>query len=381
LAAAGGFFENAEEYQAGVGRLARNLAAYLYSGVSAVRSAGDPVDMIFQLRAKMQAAEWVGSELFLVGPSFTAEGGHPTEMMRNLPEPARPTALQQLVRTPVSAEQARSQVKELKRSRVDAIKVVLDAGQPGLLFNRMDIAILRAIIEQARAEGLSVICHTGRAEDVHDAVAAGVAGIEHGSTRDAIPQETFALMKARTVSYDPTLVVYEALAALGEGRTDLLDRSLVQQVALPQLMLGTRKLLVSPQAAGMRAGLRRFSEANSYGKQNLAAAWKAGVTLVAGTDSGNPLVVHGPGLHRELQLWVAAGVSPRAALEAATVNAARAIGAGERIGRIRKGYEATLLLVDGNPLQDVSDTERISLVVFKGERIYRPDLFDQPPEK
>jgi hypothetical protein len=48
-----------------------------------------------------------------------------------------------------------------------------------------------------------------------------------------------------------------------------------------------------------------------------------------------------------------------------------------RIGGIRKGIDADLLLVDGNPLQDIGTTERISLVVFKGERLQRPDLFDQ----
>ena len=96
-----------------------------------------------------------------------------------------------------------------------------------------------------------------------------------------------------------------------------------------------------------------------------------------GSDAGNPLVFHGPSLHRELQLWVQAGIPVTVALQAATVNAAKLLGARERIGAIRQGMDADLLLVDGNPLQDIAATERISLVVFKGERIRRAALFDQ----
>ena len=112
-------------------------------------------------------------------------------------------------------------------------------------------------------------------------------------------------------------------------------------------------------------------------KENLARAYRAGATLVTGSDAGNVLVHHGPTVHRELQLWTAAGVPNAAALRAATFNSARLLGAHQRIGRIQEGFDANLLLVDGNPLQDISATERISAVIFKGEPIDRSELFDQ----
>ena len=105
--------------------------------------------------------------------------------------------------------------------------------------------------------------------------------------------------------------------------------------------------------------------------------YEAGVPLVAGSDAGNPLVIHGPTVHRELQLWVEAGIPPHVALQAATHNAAILLRAENRIGSIRPGNDADLLLVNGNPLDDISATERISLVVFKGERIKRSALFQQ----
>jgi imidazolonepropionase-like amidohydrolase len=96
-----------------------------------------------------------------------------------------------------------------------------------------------------------------------------------------------------------------------------------------------------------------------------------------GTDSGNPLVFPGASMHHELRLWVAAGIPPAVALQAATGNGAALLRAANRIGGIRKGMDANLLLVDGNPLHDIGAIERISLVVFKGERVQRAELFDQ----
>jgi imidazolonepropionase-like amidohydrolase len=88
------------------------------------------------------------------------------------------------------------------------------------------------------------------------------------------------------------------------------------------------------------------------------------------------MVFPGPSLHHELKLWVDAGIPPATALEAATLQAARLLGS-KKIGAIREGFDADLLLVDGNPLQDISATERISMVVFKGERVRRAELFSQ----
>jgi imidazolonepropionase-like amidohydrolase len=89
------------------------------------------------------------------------------------------------------------------------------------------------------------------------------------------------------------------------------------------------------------------------------------------------MLVHGPAIHRELQLWVEAGVPPKAALQGATYDAARLLRADDRIGAIKPGMEASLLLVDGNPLEDISATERISEVFLNGERVNRRELFEQ----
>jgi len=140
-----------------------------------------------------------------------------------------------------------------------------------------------------------------------NAVDAGVDGIEHGA-RDPIPAEVFAKMKARGTTYDPTLVVLDAFQSLSMGRMDPLDRSLVRQVAPPGLIDATKRKLATDEMKQMRDAGR--SMPMSPAVRNLIAAWHAGVMLVTGTDSGNPMLIHGPAVHRELQLWVAAGIPP-----------------------------------------------------------------------
>ena len=355
----------------------RELAAYLFSGVTAVKSAGDQLDMVLKHRATIASGERLGAELFAVGPLFTTAGGHGTEYSQYMPESIRASFDEQFVRLPKTAEEAHAQVAALKQRGVDGIKAILEGGGGSAIFNRLDPAMLKAISDAAHAARLPIVTHTGNAQDVADALDAGVDGIEHGAMRDRIPEALFVKMKAMGVTYDPTLSVLEAMGAYVDGRTELLDRSLVQQVIPRQLFSQVKDSLNAPGTQAARKGIGAYPFRLDLAKQNLAAAYRAGVTLVTGTDAGNPMVVHGPAVHRELQLWVEAGIPPAAALQGATYNAARLLRADQRIGLIRKGYEASLLLVDGNPLQDISATERISTVFFKGERVNRPDLFDQ----
>jgi len=185
--------------------------------------------------------------------------------------------------------------------------------------------------------------------------------------------ELFPEGKAFDEAYDPALAALEARRAYQAGQTDLLDRSLVQQV-IPRQWFAQLKDAMKQSA---RPEVIMNPLAPDVARKNLAEAYAAGRLLVVGTESGYPMVVHGPSVHRELQLWVEAGIPPAAALQGATYNAASLLHADQRIGLIRKGYDASLLLVDGNPLQDISATERISTVFLKGERVDRSTLFDQ----
>ncbi len=376
LVATGGFSESASDFQPDK-NMPRALAAYLYSGIMAVKSVGDPLDQILKVRTLVNSGEKLGAELFTCGPMFTASGGHGTEYFKYLPEQARKSAESQNVRTPQTPEEARQQVDALKQRGVDGIKAILEGGQAGMLFNRLDVTILRAVAEEARAQKLPIVIHTGDARDVADALSVATNGIEHGSFRERIPDQLFVQMKAQGVAYDPTLIVVEGFLNVIKGTQDPLERPLVLQVGPAALIDATKKFLQSPKGATVRDEMKAFHPSMEIGKDNLLRAWQVGVMLVTGSDAGNPLTLHGPTIQREVELWVEAGIPPAVALQAATYNAARLLGVDNRIGLIKEGHDANLLLVDGNPMKEIKQIESIQSVIFKGERISRPDLFDQ----
>ena len=376
LAASGGISTAARDYDLEK-TMQHSAAALLYSGVTAARSVGDGLDASLKLRKSIADGATLGSQLFVCGPMFTAEGGHGTEFVAHLPAAIKDTVKAQLLRTPKTPEEARRQVRELKARGVDGIKAILEAGWgDGMLYDRLDLLLVRAVSEEAHVQHLPLATHTGDARDVADAVEIGSASVEHGSWRDEIPDRLLERMARDGIYLDPTLAVAEAYALYFGGKADTLNQSLVQQVVPARLLKETREFVDSGKSADP-AKAELFQHSLATARANLLRAWQAGVPLVMGTDSGNPMVFHGPSLHREFELWVEAGIPVTVALQAATVNAAKLLRADQRIGAIRAGLDADLLLVDGNPLQEIAATSRISLVVFKGERIRRAALFEQ----
>ena len=385
LGAPGGYMDyskiDPKQMQDATRPIAREMAAYLYSGVTAVRSVGDWISTLEDLRVKLESGEKQGAELFYVGPMFTTEGGHGTEYFKEMPKEIREKAEAQMLRMPKTRAEAKQQVIELKKRGVHAVKAILEAGFPGRPFNRMDTDIYMAVAEECRAQGLPLATHTGNLRDIEDAIAAGSSSIEHGSMSEEIPAAVFARMKEKGIRFAPTLTVYDSLVSVAEGKTDAFDRSLVQQVGPMELLRSSKLWIQSGKNGDMTSAAPYLKQGFERSRKNALHAYDAGVTLVTGTDAGNPGVVHGPGVHRELQLWVEAGIPTGGALQGATANAAALLGAGSRMGQIKQGYDATLLLVDGNPLKEISSTERISMVLLKGERVQRSDLFEDDKKK
>jgi len=376
LGAPGGIYTDMKDFDPDK-TLLRNLAAYLYSGVTTVRSVGDVLDSVLKARSTVNSGELLGSEFYTCGPLFTAPGGHGTEIFKDLPPVIRDNLNKGFLRLPASPEEARQQVDELKNRGVDCIKAILESGGGGRVFNRMDTGLFDAVAQEAHADNLPLAVHTGDARDVADAVHAHADSIEHGSFREVIPDALFEQMATQGTFYDPTLSVGEAFKDVAAGNTDLLKRSLVQQVAPPALLQGTAEAFASKEGESIRSSLAKYPIDMQIATDNLKRAYQHRILLVTGSDAGNLLVMHGPTVQHELELWVQAGIPPAVALQAATFNAARLLRAETKIGSIRPGNDADLLVVDGNPLQDITATERISIVVFKGERIDRTELFEQ----
>jgi ABC-type multidrug transport system permease subunit len=268
------------------------------------------------------------------------------------------------------------QAKELNASEIPAVgKTVL----PGLIDAEVVLAMDAGLPPKSSGDAVTTAEHALQAY-----LYSGVAGV--GSV--ALPPAAGKVIDARFATGEKLgaavlrsvaqpepggcamthLSFFEAAADRETGNLDLLKGSLAEQVTPRELLNRIEEAYRKAQPRD--AGLPTLEA----GMQSLRAAQAKGTKIAAATLSGTPLLVHGPMLHHELQLMVKAGLTPLEALRAATSGAAGCLGASDKAGRISAGGDASLVLVEGNPLEDISDTERIVEIFFHGESVNRGDL-------
>ena len=332
--------------------------AALYAGVARYLDLVSPEDAIFAARASRTTATAPGADIFAAGPCLTATKGHCSEY-------GVPTRIVD------SPDDAKRQVNELAAKKPDVVKVVYDhRAYLGRAMPTIDRPTLDAVVATAKAHGLKTVVHVGMWEDVRHAVLAGAAAVTH-TPEGQPPADIPALMVERGTLHIPTLAVQSDYARVADDPS-LLDSPLLAS------MVGAKAISVYKQPpAGQFAGwvkLHRASrESNATAVRTLAAA---GVIMVTGTDGGNPAVFQGYSVHRELRLLVEAGLSPWAALVATTINAGRLLG---RKWGMEIGDEGTLLILDGSPLVDIRNTERIHTVILHGVKVDRDAIRPATP--
>jgi imidazolonepropionase-like amidohydrolase len=305
-----------------------------------------------------QAAEWrreqrAGdvphrADIVSAGTLVTAPKGHGTQY--GLPIP-----------TIEAPDEAPAFVNERLAEGSDFIKIVFDDGQAhGGDRSTLDEATLRAVIRAARARDARVVVHVSSQAAAQAALAAGAHGLVH-SPADAPPTpDLVALANKAGAFVIPTLAVIESVTGT-PGSAALLA---VDTLA-PYFMPTERAELEATFAANPRSRMRL-----PHALETTRQLHAAGTPILAGSDAPNPGTMHGATLHRELELLVAAGLTPTDALRAATLTAARAFGLDDR-GRIAPGLRADLVLVAGNPAQDITATRRIAGVWKAGARLDR----------
>jgi imidazolonepropionase-like amidohydrolase len=233
-------------------------------------------------------------------------------------------------------EGVRTAVRAMVRAGADVIKCATTGGassRPG--HGPKDPAFtldeMKALVDEAHTLGRRVMCHALGGPGLRTAIEAGVDSIEHGCYLDEDP-ELMAMMADKRIFFVPTFTVYV----------------FHRDVSPPHVRARGRDL-------------------QPHHLESLQRALAAGVKVVAGTDAGG----HKHHINaRELQHLVEAGMSPMQALQAATGWAAECLGLEGEIGTIQPGKLADLVVVDGDPLQDITllqDLQRIKLVFKEGQ--------------
>jgi imidazolonepropionase-like amidohydrolase len=181
--------------------------------------------------------------------------------------------------------------------------------------------------------------------------------------------ELFDVFKRNSTWQVPTLTLWRMFSSIN-------DASFVNNPALRFVSVRERQswdqAAVSKNSVEVNAALSKSEFQKDL--QLVSAMQKAGVGILAGTDTGNPYCIPGFALHDELQLLVQAGLTPLQALQAATTNPARFIGNETDFGAIKPGELANLVLLDANPLDNIANTTKIAAVVLDGQFLDRAVL-------
>ena len=238
---------------------------------------------------------------------------------------------------------------------------------------RLDLEAFKAAVAEAKERGLKVTVHVGTDADARAAIEAGADGLEHMAR--GLSAETIGLMAARKVTFTPTLTVYDF-----EWKRSMLQSAddRLRRLVMPEVLAG----LLDPSGAFQgffndSQAIEGLSRNFATGITAVAAANRAGVPIIAGSDAGNPATFHGPGLIHELELLARAGLPLSEVLIAATSRPATRLNQ-RTLGRIERGSVADMVVLGEDPLASVAAYRNVEGVYLGGRKLDLARLFDTP---
>jgi imidazolonepropionase-like amidohydrolase len=316
--------------------LTDHLKRYAYYGVAAVRNLGiDPGEAAFEIRANP-----------IPGAALLQTAGRGIAMPNAGPGQAywRPVAYG------VTTEaEARNAVKELAAKKVDIVKMWVD--DRGGTVQKLKPELYRAIIDEAHKNNLQAAAHIFYLADAKDLLKAGIDGFAHGVRDIDVDDEFLKMMKAH-----PNVWMIPNLPDRGTSESDIA----LAAETLPPAQL--QRMKDNPTKPNM--------DLYNVQARNLAKVNAAGVKIGFGTDTRE---TPGWSAHQELADMVNAGMTPAQVLVAATKTAAEIMKLG-KLGEIASGKSANFLVLDANPLDDITNTRKISSVYLNGAALDRAAL-------
>ncbi len=310
---------------------ARHARMTIEAGFTTVRDVGSRDHSIFALKRAIESGVVPGPRIVGAGLVICMIGGHARFIGREVE----------------GAEQVRRAVDDQIAAGAEVVKVIASGGvlTPGTSPDQAQMTMeeLSAAVDAARRKERKVAAHAHGASGMKNAIHAGVHSIEHATLLD---DEAGGLMRRQGVYMVPTL---SALATTAAGRPGC---------GIPESALSKAKSMTKHHQASFKK------------------AHRSGVLIAMGTDAGTPFNYHGDNA-QELDRMVALDMTPMEAIVASTSAAARLIGIQDSVGIIRKGFQADLVVIEGNPLRRIEilrDRNRIMGVMQGGRFVAGPLL-------
>jgi imidazolonepropionase-like amidohydrolase len=314
-----------------------NARAMLDAGFTTVRNVGSSFRNDIGLAQAIRDGYATGPRIVAAGHALSATGGHcdSTFLPPSLEKPKKEEGVGD------GAEELRYQVRRQRKFGAEVIKVCATGGvfsrntEPGQ--QQLSETELRAIADEAHQWGLRVAAHAHGADGIKAAIRAGIDTIEHASLVDA---EGIKLAKERKRPVWFSMDIYNTEYTQAEGKKN----------------------------GVLEDNLRKDREIAQIQRDNFRAAHRAGVRMVFGSDAG--VMPHGQ-VGRQFATMVTYGMTPLEAIQAATRNAAEALGRERDVGAIAVGRYGDLVAVTGDPLQNVRLLEAPEAVVKGGVSVER----------
>jgi imidazolonepropionase-like amidohydrolase len=319
--------------------------ALLAAGVTTARDCGGEFDFLVAERDAIEKQHALGPRLLLAG----------------LVDASGPAAFGAV--SADTPEEARAVVARYHAAGFQQIKI----------YTLLKPDVVVALAAEAHRLGMTVTGHVPAAMNAFQGVEAGMDQINHlnyvsqmmrpPGSREPIDMKSDRAVQAVQFFKEHHTVI-DPTASWGEmaGHTRDVDISSFEPgIAKAPYTLASKFLSLGGPETGSAAFHTRMSENVAV----IGALHKAGIQIVAGSDTG----LLGYGLHREMELYVKAGMTPLEAIQAASIVPARAMKLDHELGTIEQGKRADLILVDGNPMENISDIRRVSRVVANG-RLY-----------
>lgn len=304
--------------------LASVFRGLLENGLTTIMIPGAPVPDILDLRRRLTQGEVSGPRLVTTGPGFTAPNDWPVRLCGGDAECRRKGVVE--VTDPVIAQ---ARVVELANDGVDAIKIFYDSTIVPEV--RLDDTVLGAIAEEARRQGLDTYVHAESVEELLTAVSLGADRLVHTPYPELFSESPGAARMLREAGVVvATTVSYES-PSLNEARG--------------------------------RVRTPRQDEEFSRKLENVRYLWDEGVVVAFGTDSPPAL---GPTEFIVEALELRAVLTPSEIVASITRNAAEYLNLGDQIGTLEPGKIADIVIIDGDPLTDISELDNVKLVVQRG---------------
>lgn len=289
------------------------------------------------------------ADLFSSGYCATAPGGHGTEYGLKFP-------------TLTGPKEAQAWVDDRIAEGSDYIKIIYENGGDTGRGGRpsIDKTTLQALIAAAHTRGKLAVVHIHSEQQAMEAIESGSDGLAHLFSHggDRVDPNFAPLVAAHHAFVIPTLTVLESVCNQSPGQR-ILDDPKLGAFVLPAYVPQLRKNINHGQADHCMVSMTAIPPLSA-----------ANVPILAGTDVGNPGTAPGASLHGELEYLVEAGLTPTQALVAATSATAAAFKLADR-GRIAAGLRADLVLVNGNPTEDIRATRDIVAIWKSGVLVDR----------